>query len=96
MVIIAEPQVAVVQAAGAAGLAGAAGAAGLAGAEAADVCVIAELPQPLKATINTQVAAGNHRRMITHEFVVCFWWRIEFIPLLVWRCSERECSPSSG
>jgi hypothetical protein len=72
MVIIAEPQVAVVQAAGAAGLVGAAGAAGLAGAGLADVCVIAELPQPLKAIMKTQAAAGKHRRMITQElFVRC-------------------------
>jgi hypothetical protein len=82
MVIIAEPQVAGVQAAGAADVAGAAGVVGLAGAGFADVCVIAELPQPLKAIIKTQVAAGKHRRMITQEFVVCFGWRIELVPFI--------------
>jgi hypothetical protein len=76
MVIIAEPQVALVQAAGAAGLAGVAGAAGLAGAGDAVVCVMAELPQPLKAIVKRQVAAGNHRRMITQELFVRCGWRI--------------------
>jgi hypothetical protein len=76
MVIIAEPQVALVQAAGAAGLVGVAGAAGLAGAGLADVCVIAELPQPLKAIMETQAAAEKHRRMITQELFVRCGWRM--------------------
>jgi hypothetical protein len=95
MVIIAEPQVALVQAAGAAGLVGVAGAAGLAGAGAADVCVMAELPQPLKAIIKTQVAAGKHRRMITQGLFVRCGWRIG-LSFLVLRCCRRVCSPGAG